>query len=414
MIRIGIVGCGRILAAHLRGYRLLREAGVDDFRITALCARTEVDAHMYIRRGAGPPQREPCSGILGDPLAVGNEYLSDFQDADDVEVYTDYRQMITTAPIDAVNDLTTHALHHEVAAAAFAADKHLMSQKPLAVSVRAARAMCDEAEARGLTFGVFECFRHMSETRQLKWWFTPERGGRLQMILVGYVGAWWAPDLVVAHTPWRHVRDEGGGISLDLGVHFFDQIRHLAGEIRSVTAQTAIVEPVRRFLATGGEVPGTIDCDADDTCFVSFDTEQGVVGQINASWAGHAEATLLGEGSVFYGQQSRVSGDRLTHDDGSSGSLADEYAAGASAQQQGDDFPLGLSDSFALAQYDWLRAVADRREPETSGREGLGDLAAAFAILESATIGQRVAVSDVLDSTIDEYQRPIDERFGLV
>ena len=38
MIRIGIVGCGRILAAHLEGYKILREAGFDGFEITALCA----------------------------------------------------------------------------------------------------------------------------------------------------------------------------------------------------------------------------------------------------------------------------------------------------------------------------------------------------------------------------------------
>ena len=44
MIRIGIVGCGRILNAHLQGYRQLMEAGFDNFRITALCARQEADA----------------------------------------------------------------------------------------------------------------------------------------------------------------------------------------------------------------------------------------------------------------------------------------------------------------------------------------------------------------------------------
>ena len=54
MIRIGIVGCGRILNAHLHGYRLLREAGYDDFRITALCARNEDDALMFRKRGEGP------------------------------------------------------------------------------------------------------------------------------------------------------------------------------------------------------------------------------------------------------------------------------------------------------------------------------------------------------------------------
>ncbi|MEZ6069919.1 MAG: Gfo/Idh/MocA family oxidoreductase [Pirellulales bacterium] len=414
MIRIGIVGCGRILAAHLRGYRLLREAGFDGFRITALCARNERDALMYVRRGQGPPQRDACSSIAGDPLAVGDEYLSDFQATDDVAVYTDYREMMATAPIDAVNDLTTHALHHQVAAAAFSAGKHLMSQKPLAVSVRAARKMCDEADARGLTFGVFECFRYMPETRRLKWWFVPERGGRLQMLLVGYIGAWWAPDFVVAHTPWRHVREEGGGISLDLGVHFFDQIRHLAGEIHTVSAQTAVVEPRRRFDSQSGRSGESIACDADDTCFVAFDTEAGAVGQISASWAGHGEATVLGEGSVFYGERSRTTGDRLSRDDGTYGSLAEVYATESSVQQRGDDFPLGLSDSFALAQYDWLRAAAAGEQPETSGREGLRDLAAAFAILESARAGCRVAVADVLDGTVDAYQRPIDERFGLI
>lgn len=413
MIRIGIVGCGRILAAHLRGYRLLREAGVDDFRITALCARKEDDARMYLRRGADPPQRPAVSNIPGDPLAIGDEYLSDFQDGVDVEVYTDYREMIARAPIDAVNDFTTHALHHQVAHQALSHGKHLLTQKPLAVSMAAGRAMCQEAEARDLVFGVFENFRFAPQTRQLRWAFEAGPCGRVQMVLLGYVGVWWAPNKIVADTPWRHEKVQAGGISLDLGVHFFDQIAQVAGPIRWVCAETAVLEPRRVRHDARGHVVETIDCDADDTFFAGFATAGGATGTMFASWGGHGAPTLAGNGIVYYGQRGSVTGTQVTFDGGQTADLAELYQRGADPAQRQRLFPLGLDDSFALSQLDWLDAVRCRRPPETSGREGLRDLAAAFAILESAHCGRRVEVDEVLSGELREYQRPIDAAFGL-
>lgn len=414
MIRIGIVGCGRILAAHLRGYRYLREAGVDDFRITALCSRRADDARMYVKRGAGPAQRPAVSDIPGDPLAIGDEYLSDFQDVNDVGIFTDYRQMIAEAPIDAVNDFSTHALHHQVAQAAFERGKHLLTQKPLAVTVEAARRICDEAEARDLVFGVFENFRHTPATRHLAWLFGTPVGGALQMVLSTYVGLWWAPNRIVAETPWRHRLIEAGGISLDLGVHFFDQIRHVAGEITHITARTAVLEPERVTLDADGRTCERMTCDADDTMFAQIETARGAVGQLTASWAGHAGAALLDQGTVWFGDHARVSGDQIRLDGESAPqSLAALHAAQAPPEDRERYFPWGLTDSFALSQHDWLDAIRQHRTPETDGREGLRDLAAAYAILESHTAGRRVAVEEVLSGELDDYQRPINRHFGL-
>ena len=72
-----------------------------------------------------------------------------------------------------------------------------------------------------------------------------------------------------------------------------------------------------------------------------------------------------------------------------------------------------MTDAFALNQFDWLQAIRDEREAETSGREGLRDLAASFAVLESSLALRTVAVDEVLHGELREYQRPIDERFGL-
>lgn len=413
MIQIGIVGCGRIMAAHLRGYRLLREAGVDDFRITALCSLTEDEARMYVRRGEGPPQRPAVSCFAGDPLAVADQYVSDFQDDVEVQVYRDFRRMMAEAPIAAVNDFTSHALHHQVAEAALGAGKDLLTEKPMAVSVRAARRMCELAEARERVLGVFQSGRYMARTRHLRWLFDSGRVGRVQMVLMGSVGARWAPDLVVADTPWRHRRVEGGGISLDVGVHRFDLIRHLCGEIRDIMARTAIVEPVRWGCGERSGRTGRVECDAEDTLYSSFSTAGGATGELTASWAGRGGGTMPGTGDVYYASAGRVSGDEVTLDDGTTANLAELYERECPPERKAKEFPLGLTDTFALAQYEWLDAVRRRRPPETSGRNALASLACAFAVLEAAEAGRRVDVEEVAAGALETYQRAINDHYGI-
>jgi len=416
MIRIGIVGCGRILAAHLRGYQILREAGVNDFRITALCARKVEDASMYVQREAGPTQRPPVGKGDGDPLAIGDRYLSDFQETDDVRIFTDYREMMTAAPIDAVNDFTTHALHHQVAEAALNAGHHLLTQKPLAVSIAAGRRMCELADKLGLVLGVFENARFRSDTRQLSWLFQTPNWGQLKMVVMNNIGNWWAPDRIVAETPWRHVREDGGGLTLDIGVHLFNHLRAVAGEIKTVSAKTSIQELLRTTRDASGKIIETIECDADDTLVASFETERQVLGSLTASWSGHGEPIVSGSGrgTCYFGSKGSVIGDEICWDGERRQSLQQLYRDECDAETMKQHAPLGLEDQFAINQHDWLEAIRNETTPETSGWEGLRDLAAAFAVLESSETGQRIQVDEVFNGKIRQYQRCIDEKYGLV
>ncbi|MBL9082384.1 MAG: hypothetical protein JNK76_11290, partial [Planctomycetales bacterium] len=155
-------------------------------------------------------------------------------------------------------------------------------------------------------------------------------------------------------------------------------------------------------------------CDADDTFSAHLETTGGTIGSLYASWGGHGTATRTGEGTVFYGSRGRITGDELTLDGGTQRKLADLYAEQADPALKARHFPKGLTDSFALAQLDWLHAVEQGSQPETSGREGLADLAAAYAILESAYAGRTVSIDDVVSGRLRDFQRSLDEQFGLL
>jgi len=418
MIRIGIVGCGRILNAHLRAYKALREVGVDDFRITALVARRENDAHMFLRRGKGPSPRAPVMPPeSGDPLAAPHTYLSDFQgeaEMREVRVYTDYREMIERGSVDAVNDYTTLALHHQVGEVALSAGKHLLTQKPLAVSVKAGQRLVEMAQERGLSLGVFENVRQGTHTRAVHWAVQKGLIGRPQMAMVGSLGGFWSPDLVVADTPWRHKKLlAGGGGSIDIGVHQFHLLRYAFGEVAWVSAVTRTFEPIRYRRDAAGKVIETVAADVDDTYLAVAGFDCDAVAQMLWSWAGRGEALAIPGSPAFYGSEGCIRGGELVHGDGRREGLLAKFETEMSAEERDRFFPLGLRDPFAILQLDWLRAIKERRDPETSGREGLADLACAFALLESATLGRRVTLDEVLSGTVSAYQADLDAHYGL-
>ena len=415
MIRIGIVGCGRILNAHLQGYRKLREAGLDNFRITALCARQEADALMFRKKGEGPPPRPPVlDPATGDPLAAPHIYLDEFQPDIEAVVFTDYREMIASGLVDAVNDFTSLFMHHQIAAAAFEAGQHLLVQKPLAISVRAGRHMVKQAQARGLTLGLFENVRQGVPTRAYRWIIEQGLIGDLQLALAGSLGGLWSPQKIVAETPWRHQKLlGGGGGAIDIGVHVMHLIRYICGEVQAVSGTVRTFEPTRTLTDRQGAVIDTIAANVDDTYLATVQLQNQAVAQLLWSWGLHGEPLTIPGAPAFYGSKGCIKGGQLVLDDGRRHDAVELFEGEADEVTKEGFFPLGLRDAFAIQQFDWLRAIERGSQPETDGEEGLRDLAAAFAMIESSVLGRVVTLDEVLNGQVETYQTEINAHYGI-
>ena len=412
-LRIGIIGCGRILPAVLRGLRLLREAGEDGFRVTALCSRKAEDALTFRRRGEGPPPRDPVSRMPADPLSAPHLYVSDFQPEVLPEVFTDHRAMLRGSAADAVLILSTVATHHAIGQDCLAAGLHVLVEKPLAISVRAGRRLVEAARAAGRTLCTAEVARYRPETRAAHWAVQGGRVGRLQAVIGGGVGAGdWSPDRIVAGTPWRHQRLlAGGGPSIDIGPHRFHVLRYVCGEIAEVSGLTTIAEPLRVIRSAEGTVLASVANEVDDLFFALLRFESGAVGQIGFSWAGHGQQQSLP--FSYYGSLGSLAGRTLSLDGGEPADVLQLFEREADPALRARWFPAGLQDGFALEILDWLETIRGRKASETGGEAGLRDLAVSYAVLESSLARRWVQVSEVESGTVDAYQRPIDEHYGL-
>lgn len=411
-IRVGVIGAGRIMPAHLRGYAALRAAGYDDVRITAICSRDPARAARFVR-GGGPSAAAEVGGPTSDPLFAPSIAVADFQDDVEARVFTDVRDMLAAGVVDAVDITTEVSVHHTQALACLEAGVHALVQKPFAISVRAARKMMAAAQARGLSLAVCENARFGRPARLGKW--LVERGdlGTPQMVHATALGTMWSPDKFVGNSAWRHRKLVGaGGASLDIGPHIFHRLRMLCGEVESVAAFARVFEPTRYLHDASGAAVDSVDCDADDAFMALASFESGAIGQLSFSFAGHGQP-LAPSGLILFGSRGSLNGD-MVHLDGEAPMTLEEYVARHGAADADRLYPLGMTDQFALLLHSWLESIRTGTVAETGGEEGLRDLAASFAIVESSQAGRSVRFADVLDGSVDAYQREIDEHYGLL
>lgn len=415
-VKIGVIGCARILNAHLRGFRVLQENGfADHFRITALCARKEEDAHRFRKRGEGLGPRPAPVEAPGDPLNAPHMFISDLHPEQETAVYTDYREMLKSGDVDAVVIYTGHDNHHSIAIDAMKAGKHVAVEKPMAISVRAAQRMCEVADETGLVLGIDENAHFAPATQASAWAIGQGLIGDVQMLYQGVMGfSSHRPDLVAARTPWRQTKlGAGGGVSIDLGVHLFNRVRTMAGAVKSVQAMWRTVEPIRILMDDGDtSVAEEIQNQVDDAFFTNFEFENGAMGHMAVSRSTRGIQIGVPGGTNIFGSRGALSDGKI-YIEGQTSDVVGRFKAGASLEDLDRVMPKGITDAFALEQLDWLRAIQEGKDATMSGREGTIDLALSYAILESGLLGRAVTLDEMLKGEVNGYQKEIDNHYDL-
>jgi predicted dehydrogenase len=416
-VRIGIIGCARILNAHLRGFKTLQENGYGDlFRITALCARKEEDAHRFRVRGEGPGPRPAPVDAPNDPLNAPHSYIGDLHPDQETEVFTDYREMLEKGSVDAVCILTGHDNHHSIAIDAMRAGKHASVEKPMAISVKAAQRMCEVADETGKVLSIDENVNFNPAIWASHWAVEAGLIGAVQMVYRGVIGFRNSrPDLVAARTPWRQSKlGAGGGVTIDLGVHLFNGVRTICGPIQSVQAVWRTLESTRVLMADDdSEVVDQFENQVDDAFFTNFEFENGAIGHMAVSRSARGTQIGVPGGTNVWGTQGAISDGQLFDEDGASEDVEERFRHEAPQERLEQVMPNGLTDAFALENLNWLQAIRDGKPVQMTGEEGTIDLALSYAILESGLAGRAVTLEEMLRGDVVGYQQEINEYYQL-
>jgi predicted dehydrogenase len=231
VMRAGIIGAGWIGRRHAETL-----AGRDDIEVSAVC---DVDA----------PRATQVAALSG------------------ARVFADWREMLGSAPLDALWICTPPRAHAEPAVAALGRGLPLYLEKPLARSLDDAdKIVAAAASGKGVCAVGYQ-------------WRAVEVLGELRTALAGRTVGCLVGQSVggTESRPWFLDQAAGGGNLLERGSHHIDLARALAGEVVAVQAAASTVRLAPRPAGTG---------DIDDAVTVLLHFAGGGLGTIVVAWTG--------------------------------------------------------------------------------------------------------------------------------
>ncbi len=149
-------------------------------------------------------------------------------DLSGVQTFTDYDDFLKS--VEVVDICAPTPFHREMAIKALEAGKHVLLEKPMALTLEDCRAILTAARSAGTTFMVAHCVRFWPGCDTLIEAAKDGRWGKLLGVVFTRVSgcAFWSP--------WFADESKSGGAVVDLLIHDFDLCRVLGGMPRSVTA----------------------------------------------------------------------------------------------------------------------------------------------------------------------------------
>lgn len=220
------------------------------------------------------------------------------------KAYGSYQALLADPDIHVVHNATPNFLHHPVSMAAIAAGKHIVSDKPLAMTSAQARELLDAADARGVVHAVTFNYRGNPLVQQARTMIQKGQVGAPRFVHGYYLQDWLLYDTDYS---WRLEPDKGGESSAmgDIGSHWCDLAQHVSGlRITEVLADLTTVVPVRKkpvgsriAFAQAGEDDQyePVDIEVEDLCSVLVRFENGVKGTFSVGQvcAGHKNDLVL-------------------------------------------------------------------------------------------------------------------------